>query len=144
MKRLTFALLLMTFVFQACSSDPSHTNSQNSTPVANQADSLFKDVMNIHDEAMAKMGTLHQLKKELEAMKSTSSVPHDTIDSLIMKIERADEGMFDWMGNFKDPRTASDQKRIIDALHLELEKVQIVANDIDAAINEATQHIEKE
>ena len=72
---------------------------QNKT--ASPADILHDEVMVIHDKVMPEMKTIHNLKKELEALKTPET------DSLIMarvsELNQSDEAMMAWMDNFSEP-----------------------------------------
>ena len=84
--------------------DPKEVTSSNENGDNNQ---LFKEVMEVHDVAMARMGELHNIKKELKKeMSSADSTSRlfDSLTTLVNKLEFAAEGKFDWMGKFKDPR----------------------------------------
>lgn len=98
---------------------------------------MFKEIMRIHDEAMGKMGELHRVKKGLEKLK-VEMVGEEEIEKefslAIEKMDAADEGMFEWMAAFKDPRSLSDKSQVIRALEAELDKVRKVAEDIDRSI----------
>lgn len=88
MKYNFFVLLILLF---ACK--------QNKT--ASPADILHDEVMVIHDKVMPEMKTIHNLKKELEALKTPET------DSLIMarvsELNQSDEAMMAWMDNFSEP-----------------------------------------
>ncbi len=72
---------------------------QNKT--ASPADILHDEVMVIHDKVMPEMKTIHNLKKELEALKTPET------DSLIMarvsELNQSDEAMMAWMDKFSEP-----------------------------------------
>ena len=66
---------------------------------------LEKEVMVIHDEVMPRLGELNKDKKGLQSiLKNTSdeSVKIILLEA-IAALEKADEGMMDWMAEYKLP-----------------------------------------
>jgi hypothetical protein len=110
---------------------------------------LKEEVITIHDEAMARMGEIMQLKRELSKLKIEAKN-----DSLILinlsDLTKAHDGMMDWMRNFsarfpegtlmggEASSQADDEvmgkEELTDALKEELTSVKIVAEGIDKAI----------
>lgn len=110
---------------------------------------LKEEVITIHDEAMARMGEIMQLKRELSKLKIEAKN-----DSLILinlsALTKAHDGMMDWMRNFsvrfpegtlmggEASSQADDEvmgkEELTDALKEELTSVKVVAEDIDKAI----------
>lgn len=110
---------------------------------------LKEEVITIHDEAMARMGEIMQLKRELSKLKIEAKN-----DSLILinlsDLTKAHDGMMDWMRNFsvrfpegtlmggEASSQADDEvmgkEELTDALKEELTSVKVVAEDIDKAI----------
>lgn len=134
MKKTSAIISLMILLLAGCGETEKPTNTGNTI----DNDQLFSEVMKIHDEAMARMGELNTLKRELqsEQMKvdSTSRL-YDSLTSLVLQLERADEGMFNWMGEFKDPRTSLSQENAKVYLEGQLNMVNKVADDIDNSIS---------
>lgn len=100
------------------------------------------EVIAIHDEVMPKMGDLHVAKKGLRKMiKSGAHKPIEKdILQLISNLEAADEGMMDWMHNWKVP--AEDPEM---TAYLKEEKVKItqVKNDMNSSLDEANKFLTK-
>jgi hypothetical protein len=130
----SFLLLLMITLIQC--DTPSRPEEEKRSHPSNE-DQMFTEVMRIHDEAMARMGELHRVKKGLEELKLEMNGKEDIekeITLTIEKIDAADEGMFEWMAAFKDPRSLSDKSQVTRALEAELDKVRKVAEAIDRSI----------
>lgn len=63
---------------------------------------LKAEVIHEHDVAMAKMGTLMKLKKELNSRKESTADEgvKVSVDQTISELDEAHEGMMNWMRNF--------------------------------------------
>ena len=99
---------------------------------ANQA--LYDEVMLVHDEVMPKMSDIHKLRKQIrKAYPDKSVAGYEASLVVLTKLEEADEGMMEWMANFKVPEEtdATEQKA-----YLMQEKVAIqkVSDDMYAAM----------
>ncbi|NNF32925.1 MAG: hypothetical protein HKN68_02390 [Saprospiraceae bacterium] len=130
-KNLILGLMsLVVFLFTSCK-----------TEVTKRAD--FKEVMQVHDEAMARMGEIHDMKKQVESWAETASdstfitVSYD----IIKKLEMADEGMMSWMAEFKIP-DGGPENEMKSYFAAEQIKVDKVSEDIDRAINNALKFLE--
>src|SRR5688572_19993617 len=79
-----------------------HVDMHGEAPVGNQA--LYEEVMNIHDEVMPKMDDIYKLeqalKKQLTETPEISPDKKKALESTIMKLDSAGEGMMAWMRNF--------------------------------------------
>ncbi|MFT4536091.1 MAG: formate dehydrogenase maturation protein FdhE [Saprospiraceae bacterium] len=73
---------------------------------------LEKKVMNVHDEVMPKLGELNKDKKKLQTIlaNSTDESVKTTLQEAITSLEKADEGMMDWMAEYKLPSDISSQE----------------------------------
>ena len=110
------------------------------TEVKKRAD--YKSVMEVHDIAMAKMGEIHDLKKQLREWNESSqdSLLLDTSNSLISDLDNADEGMMSWMAEFRIPKDASEDQ-LSTYFASEQTKVDQVSEDIDQAISGAKEFL---
>ena len=100
----------------------------------------YKKVMEVHDVAMARMGEMHELKKELRSWIETSidSVQINEARSIIKLLDDADEGMMSWMSEFRAPETGSD-----DLLKSYFESEQVKVDKVSLDINESISRAEK-
>ena len=120
-------IVLLAFSFLNCS-----------TEVSKRKD--YKEVMKVHDFAMAEMGTITTLKKAIK------SIDIDTLDNanvleqnmLIKQLDDAEEGMMVWMYNFKVPENKSNIKKF---LEVQLHDVTLVNKNIYAAIESAEKYL---
>ncbi len=86
---------------------------------------LYIEVMEIHDEVMPEMSTIHRLKKQLKAIDTTivKSPNYPTILTHLNLLEKADEGMMGWMAEFDNP--TPDAEEAVALKYLEKEKIKI-------------------
>lgn len=87
-------------------------------------DTLFAEVMKIHDDVMPETNNLYKLKKiaqeNIAVLPDTSSMIKELMDIQLLS-DKADDAMMDWMANFKIPE--SDHKSKI--TYLQNEKIAI-------------------
>lgn len=109
-----------------------------STEVSKRKD--YKEVMKVHDFAMAEMGTITTLRKAIR------SIEIDTLDNdkvleqnmLIKQLDDAEEGMMVWMYNFKVPE---NKRKIKKFLEVQLHNVTLVNKHIYDAIGSAEKYL---
>lgn len=111
---------------------------------AEQQEALEADVMQLHDVAMADMGKIYLLRRNLTTLKdSLAKQAADTaviaqLNTRIGQLEAADEAMMDWMRHYKPPR----EKPYEEAMHYlqeEHTKINRVKSLMDSTINNATE-----
>ncbi len=111
---LTFAIFCLSlFSFTACQLQKS------------KREKLYVEVMQIHDDVMPEMGTIHRLKKQLKAIDTTlvKSPSYATILDHLSELEKADEGMMGWMAEFSNPTPDTEEEKALE--YLENEKIRI-------------------
>jgi hypothetical protein len=95
---------------------------------------LFEEVMAVHDEVMPKMDAIHDTKKSLAKILSTSDSTQ--VFAIIKKLDDADEAMMVWMEEFDsdyDKKTVEEQRTY---LNTELEKIKKVKMSMLESIEE--------
>ncbi|HFA47584.1 MAG TPA: hypothetical protein ENJ95_01045 [Bacteroidetes bacterium] len=134
-KLLTTVSMFFLLAFFACNSDNADHLSENE---------LRDKIMAVHDEVMPKMGEIHNLGKKLKQLSKTQLADEDgaskTIVSAIEYLEKADDGMMDWMGDFKQPsklRGNKSHEEIMAYLNGQLKQVNQVKKDINGSIEKA-------
>ncbi len=101
----------------------------------------YKEVMKYHDEAMVEMGVMHNLRKKLKPFLDTAPADSTEINSLITNLESADDGMMEWMAQFK----AHENKTTLDTyLSNQLTLVKKVNEDIFNSITAAKNYLNEE
>ena len=104
---------------------------QNTTELQNQYNSLFEEVIAVHDEIMPKMTQLSKLQLQI---KTDTLIQVDTKDEALKKLQASDDRMMTWMHTFTDeyvkdrkPVSKMSQTELensIEGLHTELEEVE--------------------
>ena len=102
----------------------------------------YKEVMRVHDEAMARMGEIYELKGQIEELRLEIQDTNKIVlsQTLVASLEKADEGMMDWMAKFRIPENAEDTQ-LKAYFAEEQKKVDIVNRDINNAIADAKQFV---
>lgn len=104
-----------------------------------KVESLYKEVMVIHDEVMPEISTIHKLKKSIKKKDNLN----DTDLDLISELDEADESMMQWMSDFGAFRKMDkeDDQTKIQYLIGEKKKITKVSNDMKSAINKAQDYL---
>jgi len=96
--------------------------------------------MEVHDEAMAWMDQIQQLKSKL-----TDKMPAEEKDTMlsvytgaIADLEQADEIMMAWMRNYKEPSDTADFGQVMEYLEGQKKDINEVRTQMKAAIDRAT------
>ncbi len=94
-------------------------------PKKSEQEKMYTEVMKIHDDVMPEMSTIHRLKKQLKAIDTTmvKSPNYPTILNHLSALEKADEGMMEWMAEFSNP--SSDTEEVEAIKYLKKEKIRI-------------------
>lgn len=91
---------------------------------------LKKEVMDVHDYAMAKMGTLHDLESKISAAVDTANEAQmKDAASKINALRKADEDMMDWMRQYKEPKESLEYEKMV--LYFNEQKVLIEQVKVD-------------
>lgn len=123
---LLFSTLL--FLFSACDEGVD-------AKMHNIQDARWTAVMANHDVVMPMMGTTNKVRKQLKAIATDRpDLPTETVDKinqLITNLDKADEGMMDWMNGFqqlKKLQATKEHKEILkylDEQDVEIKRVGI-------------------
>lgn len=152
MKQLTLFALLVLALF-GCANPGSvseNSNSKSADPAIASQDSLRDLVLEVHDAVMPKMGEINRLQRQLrkwkEANPNASTAQTDEVMKTLDWLNKADEGMMDWMAGFSQPENLRDSlsnDAIIAYLAGQQQAVQTVYDDINGSIDAAKQLLEK-
>jgi len=130
MKSNLLVFILSISIFLACDSKTSsETTVENSNEISNsvtstEIDSIFNQVMVIHDEVMPKMGELVSLKKELSDQVASGAKNKAAIESAIEALQKSDDAMMNWMRNFDTEKAKGNTEETKAYLQSELQKVK--------------------
>ncbi len=106
--------LLLSLLMLACNSN------------INKAEQIDKEVMQKHDEAMAKSGYVLSLKRKINNKLDSvgDSFLKDSLRAISVKLYTADRLMLDWMHQYQTPNYETDTAAAY--LNLQLEKINKV------------------
>ena len=101
MNRIFSLLILSVFIFSACGDKP------------DQVTSIKKEVMDVHDELMPKMGELRNVRKTLitKAQAADSSMASE-LETLAQDLEAANESMMDWMNQYEPQFEGTEKDQV--------------------------------
>jgi len=106
------------------------------TPAFADNSELAKEVMDIHDVAMARMTDMHELKLELQALEKKSG-PTEQTTAAINALQDASKGMMIWMRQYKHPKTPAELQNAQEYLLSEKVKIQEVSDAMFSSIDTA-------
>lgn len=141
----TYIAAIVIVLIAACGSDSEdRTNGYSDTPKTTE-DSLFQQVMDGHDEAMAKMGKLRGYSKQVDQKidslgKLKGSATRGILDAygtLKNELTTAEAGMNKWMEDFKIDSAQDDIPKRIEYLEDEKKKVEQVREQILSVLSKA-------
>jgi prefoldin subunit 5 len=103
---------------------------------------LDREVMKIHDEAMAKMDEIYKLKqdlkKQIEEAPAMAAEKKAEIEMTIAKLDSANDGMMNWMHQYKPiADSVFGEEKAREYLEGEIEKIKKVRQDMFDAIDKA-------
>jgi hypothetical protein len=103
-----------------------------------EAEKINDEIMKSHDEAMHKMSEIERLKQNLKKYNDLTSdenvAQKDSIINTILILGKANDGMMDWMSNFKFPQNDLNKEQAIQYLKKQQDSVKMVSNDIFMSI----------
>jgi len=145
--------ILFAFVFFAACANSSSDERKNgySDVPKNPEDSLFQEVMDLHDVAMSKMGKLAAYRKQFDAridsLKKVRSASKESLTKrygeLSADLKQAEDKMNTWMQEFSIDSAQDDVKRRIAYLESEKSKVTAVKDEILSALSKADSALKK-
>ncbi len=104
---------------------------------------IDKEIMKLHDEAMANSANLLNLKNDIN-LKSDSVINitiKDSLQGIAFKLKKADKMMLDWMHQYKSPNLKSDTA--VKYLMNQLVKIKAVHEITFESIKEAKTILKK-
>ena len=145
--------ILLAFVFLvSCGNNSSEERKDGYSETAkNPEDSLFQDVMNQHDEAMAKMGKLAGYRKQFDAKidslkkvkSSTKEATSKKYEEISGELKKAEDRMNTWMQEFSIDSAQDNIERRLQYLESEKTKVTTVKEEIISALAKADSALKK-
>jgi hypothetical protein len=148
--KLSFLFAFVILASCAGGSSDERKNGYSDVP-KNPEDSLFQDVMDLHDQAMAKIGKVkgsrEQLNAKIDSLKKVKSSAKESLTKKYTEIsndlKQADDKMNTWMHEFSIDTLQDDVKSRIAYLESEKSKVSAVKDEILSALSKADSALNK-
>lgn len=131
-------VLGLTLAFASCASNDEKVEEYNT---------LFGQIMQVHDEVMPKMMDISSLKGELQNRAESDTTATASYNEAILKLDKADAHMETWMMEFADEFVPTKSKvqsmseeelnKVIAGLKAELDEVNEVKSSINTSIDNA-------
>ena len=146
-----YTAFLLVILASCAENSPEERKDGFSDTGKNPEDSLFQDVMDQHDEAMAKMGRIAGYRKQFDAkidsLKKVKSAAKESVEKKYEEIsadlKKAEDGMNDWMQEFSIDSAQGDIARRLQYLESEKAKVTRVKEEILSALSRADSALKK-
>ncbi len=136
---LLFSLSVLLFACNNGSSDDAYQN--NSSIPKSKSDSIYKSIMDGHDLAMKKMGTIARytslIKQYQDSLNKTGSkdiLMTAALDSALQGLTAADEAMNKWMVEFDPDKAGTEEPAKLQFFTTEMEKITAVELRMDSSI----------
>ncbi|MEM9337295.1 MAG: hypothetical protein AAGA66_01095 [Bacteroidota bacterium] len=108
---------------------------------------LKDEVFDIHDAVMPKMGDLRRVRKDLvlkaDSIQEFNQEKAQSLTKASDQIAAANESMMDWMRNF-NPDFEGTYQEVLDYLNEQKAGITKVRDDMEAALKEGKEIIEKD
>ena len=111
-----------------------------SDPAAEENEALRETIIEVHDEAMDKIGYMFVLETRLKKLQPSPDVPADTLADSIAALQQANREMFGWMNQYQTLYVTGDITQDTRYRRQQLEKIEAVSTLTNEAIA-AAEHI---
>ena len=120
-----YSIFLLLVLFLNCSAPSPKTEESGTYDQENPNQALYDQVMEIHDEAMPRLGEIERIKRELseEIANSPDLVieKKSELERTIKNLDSASQYMMDWMHEFKPLPDSTDREAAREYLESEME-----------------------
>ncbi|MCU0348517.1 MAG: hypothetical protein MUC59_16380 [Saprospiraceae bacterium] len=106
---------------------------------AEKENALRDEVFVIHDEVMPRMSEIVTMKGKLKDFQMDSTLSIEA-NALTVRLEKAEEGMMDWMNKFTQVeklRESKNHEEIMAYLEAEKQRISKVSDDMNSSIEAA-------
>ena len=111
-----------------------------SDPAAEENEALRETIIEVHDEAMDKIGYMFVLETRLKKLQPSPDLPADTLADSIAALQQANREMFGWMNQYQTLYVTGDITQDTRYRRQQLEKIEAVSTLTNEAIA-AAEHI---
>jgi asparagine synthetase B (glutamine-hydrolysing) len=149
-----FSVVLIIWM-SACAENQREGTDAAATMSGSPADSvalLTDEVMNIHDEAMLKMGDLMKMKRQIRreiahldslVQSQAGAEKKEELYSLLTSLNKADSSMMQWMRDYEPDLADQSRREKLEYLSHEREKIIDVQNQMETSIQEAETYLSR-
>ena len=109
-------------------------------PLAEENEALRKEIIEVHDQAMDKIGYMFVLETRLKKLTPGGELSRNRIDNSIKALQQANKEMFKWMNQYQTLFMADDISGDNGYRLQQLDKIGAVSHMINEAIADA-EHI---
>lgn len=135
--RIVGYLLSMSLFLAACGDGGSAEQNGEELAAASEQmqDSLWQQMMNVHDEVMPQMGEMNRVSQDLKAKAAEleDEAQSEPIEEVAESLDQAHEGMMEWMSNLQPldkVRAEMGTDEVNSYLKAETEKIAKVKEDM--------------
>jgi hypothetical protein len=121
---------------QAATEDAHHHDHDAAKLKDSENQKTLDEIMAVHDEVMPKMSIVTELHKKFSDMAAATkdkALKNKLLD-VVMALNKADEGMFEWMEKFPEDVTKIPESEVKGILATEKTKVDAMKNQVLSAI----------
>ena len=137
-------LLLIVVALSACGESESNvTDDAADDAVIAELRAIERQVMEVHDEVMPKMGELNNTRKKLELASESESQYAESIETAIAHLNEADSLMWDWMHNYQRPDYEADLDIARTYLENEMKRVEVMKEKMLSSIDDGSALLQK-
>lgn len=131
--RLWGPILAVFLVISACTNEQTRENNR-----------LREKIIEVHDQAMEKIGYMYELEITLQTISKPESVQKKSIDDAISRLQKANTLMFDWMHQYQTLAVDTEPEVDNTYRHQQLVLIREVQRLTDESIERAETLLEKE
>jgi hypothetical protein len=139
--RKSFLLILsFSFFVIACNGGEGEAAKTETESSANQVEALTKEVMDVHDKVMPKLGTLRGMMGKISKLEAGSPEDSASYVDAVNHLKKADDGMMNWMHEFDGENlrgTTWTEEQKVQYLNGELVTINQVEKDTEESLAKA-------
>lgn len=114
----------------------------NNDKVLGEIELTKSNAIELHDSLMADMGKLNLIKKRLKSRLENSDSVIEKIENAILKVDKADKAMWDWMHNFDVAYSHQDDSITLHYYRAKLSDIKEVKEKFDSAFYKSNKLLE--
>jgi hypothetical protein len=140
MKPAYILVLIACLGFASCTNKNSQQETLSEPAENGETELLESEVNRVHDEVMSRMGEIYTWKNKLKALDTSASLSpqkKQEVELAILQLDSAYDGMMDWMHKYKPEEHKTEDEIAREYLEDEMEKIKLVGEKIQEALEKA-------